>query len=1422
MKLRLFFILNSFAVFNVFSQNTSTQYPDEDSQVAHNLNPTYAYADTTNYSTRATIAAQAGTISGYFFCTRAYIGFDLSPIPSGASINSAQLILYGSGSHQNTTLNGTGYLSNACYLRRTTQGWSANAITWKMQPSTTATNQVSLAASTSISQNYTCVITQLVKDMISNPGQGDGLELILQTESQYCQMSFYSSEYSDATKRPTLIIAYTLSGASYVLSLSTSTNYIHTSIPIRAMSSVPANTLSHTIGDVKDYIQYFDGLGRPVQSIEIAASPNKKDIIQPVGYDNYGRENVNYLPYTDLTANGSYRTSAIPSVNAVTSTSYSSCDQYKFYQNSFSNASDVANDAYPYSQTKYETSPLNRIQEQGFSGADWQPSNSSIINSGHTNKYTYLTNTASEVRYFKMSNDTSCLQNGTYAAGMLYIIKTTDENGNIIKEYKDKEDRIILKKSYNGNDSLQTYYVYDNLNLLRFVIPPQALDSVNMASIVVSTKSATTSSATSTTQSTISNITYVNNPLTPSNSLVRQYCYFYRYDTRHRLIVKQLPGADSICMVYDLRDRLVLSQDGNMRKSKKWLFTKYDILNRPVLIGLYDTTVVISRAIMQSLINAYSGVGLYEERASTVLGYTNRTFPWVKDSTKYLTATYYDTYGFWGVKNFDATNDISGYSDNEGNTTLYYEQLKGLVTGTRSKVLGTSSFLTTTNYYDDKYRIIESFKDLYDGKKGYELVCNQYDFTGKLTDSKDIQIVTPYGATSSVTTSTVLHNTYDHAGRLLKTYHQVNGGSLVMIAKNDYNEIGQLTTKYLHNETSPLQTINYKYNIRGWLKKINDPSSLGSDVFGEELLYNEGLSVLGGTAQYNGNISGIKWHTAGTTTNSTFDSYYQGYGFTYDGLNRLKLANYGYATTSAITRNTNYDVSNLVYDRNGNILSMKQNGYTGSAFATIDNLSYTYQGNQLYNIKESATSSSGIDFTEGVATSTKYSFDANGNLEQDLNKNIQVSYYYLNLPSVVTMTATGKTISYFYDATGEKLREVTDSTTRYYFGNNVYKGSTLDYIITTEGIADNVNGSIVYNYNIKDHLGNVRAVIQANGTSPVLIQTKDYYPFGLAFRQSNAIAGTNRYLYNGKEWQDDKGLKWYDYGARFYDPQIGRWHSPDALAENALELSPYHYCHNNSINFIDPYGLWEKSSDGTLYTNDSRDIADLWSKTKNGTTSVDQVYNCAEEAYNEQQQQEADLRRTSNFIEAVTVTGHGKVHELSIQNPKSDYDYLFGKGNDSEYNKLLWTPTEIKNYINFEIFLASFFIPAGEVSDASLFLLRSIRWSPKLLKAAKTGAQTAYQLGRAGEEAVGTLGPKTRILVDGRIRIPDALTRTTLTEVKNVKSLSLTRQLRDFSTFSQQTGRQFMLYTRPNTVLSAPLQQAIDNGLIIQKFIPGL
>jgi RHS repeat-associated protein len=152
-----------------------------------------------------------------------------------------------------------------------------------------------------------------------------------------------------------------------------------------------------------------------------------------------------------------------------------------------------------------------------------------------------------------------------------------------------------------------------------------------------------------------------------------------------------------------------------------------------------------------------------------------------------------------------------------------------------------------------------------------------------------------------------------------------------------------------------------------------------------------------------------------------------------------------------------------------------------------------------------------------------------------------------------------------------------------YSGMFIYSDDHLDNILTSEGrLKWNDHDSLFYaEYFIKDHLGNVRTVVTTDPNFNFIAQQTDYYPFGLEI----AVSGTsdNQIKYNSKELQTDAKLGWYDYGARFYDPVIGRWHVVDPMAETSRRWSPYTYCFNNPIRFIDPDG-----NTGVVYKTDKQ------------------------------------------------------------------------------------------------------------------------------------------------------------------------------------------------------------------------------------------
>jgi hypothetical protein len=163
---------------------------------------------TTNYGTNPNFAAIAWT-SGGAFLTRSLLEFDLTSIPTNASVVSANLSLYCNTTSDHTQLHSSLSGSNASYLQKNTSSWTEGSVTWNNQPTTTTTGQITLAQSTTSTQDYTGInITSMVQDWVTNPSTNYGLTLKLITESHYRSMIFASSDHGDSTKHPKLEICY--------------------------------------------------------------------------------------------------------------------------------------------------------------------------------------------------------------------------------------------------------------------------------------------------------------------------------------------------------------------------------------------------------------------------------------------------------------------------------------------------------------------------------------------------------------------------------------------------------------------------------------------------------------------------------------------------------------------------------------------------------------------------------------------------------------------------------------------------------------------------------------------------------------------------------------------------------------------------------------------------------------------------------------------------------------------------------------------------------------------------------------------------------------------------------------------------------------------------------------------------------------
>ena len=598
---------------------------------------------------------------------------------------------------------------------------------------------------------------------------------------------------------------------------------------------------------------------------------------------------------------------------------------------------------------------------------------------------------------------------------------------------------------------------------------------------------------------------------------------------------RKLPGCDAVRYVYDKADRLIFVQDGNLKGQGRWRFTIPDALGRTVLSGLCSEPLPVDGSAVEA---EFTGSGSYKGYAVKVGG-TVRAL----SGSRLLTVNYYDNYDFLGKNGFPAyAYDSSMESSGYGTKSDARGMLTGSVTGLAGDGAGQ---LYSVVYYDRRSRPVQ--RQSSNSLGGKETEYTAYNFTGQPTRLRHVHTAQGKAVRTEVRTYS-----YDHAGRLLTVKHKLDALGEVTLVNNVYDDLGRLQSKSLHGSAVNKQT--YTYNIRGWLTGVS------GSKFTQNLYYNTG----NGVAKYNGSISSMTWKAGNEST-------VRGYKFTYDGLDRMLNAIYG--ETAGINTNANRFSENVTgYDKNGNIKGLQRYGQTGaSAYGLIDNLTFTLKGNRLNRVDDAVTASTyggGFEFKDGVKQANEYAYDANGNLTKDLNKGITgISYNCLNLPNAVTFS-DGSTITYTYGADGTKLRTVhkigSATTTTDYCGNVIYENGVQKLLLTEEGYVTLSDSK--YHYYLKDHQGNNRVVINQSGT---VEETNHYYPFGGVFASAGSI---QPYKYNGKEFDNKKGLNWYDYGARHYDAALGRFTTNDRFAEKYYSMSPYQYGANNPVNNIDVNG----------------------------------------------------------------------------------------------------------------------------------------------------------------------------------------------------------------------------------------------------------
>ena len=418
---------------------------------------------------------------------------------------------------------------------------------------------------------------------------------------------------------------------------------------------------------------------------------------------------------------------------------------------------------------------------------------------------------------------------------------------------------------------------------------------------------------------------------------------------------------------------------------------------------------------------------------------------------------------------------------------------------------------------------------------------------------------------------------YDNAGRPVKTYHTHNKGERILLSESVYDDLGRLQEKRRHND---MDTVRYEYNIRNWVSAIKSRS------FVQKLYYDTG-SGSGFVPRYNGNIAGIGYEQNGHSYN---------YLFLYDGLNRLTAANSYDKAGGSIPYSELYE-----YDRMGNITCLERQLGENKT----DALNIQYTGNQIKKVS-SGSPALGYDFgsmsyPDLSDASIEYYYDNNGNLIKNLDKGVVATRHnFLNLPDTIQFQ-NGNQIINSYLADGRKVKAVykTYSTgivvpqDAVYHGNAYYDVSTDEWdghymyrswyghgpkmfmVQTSEGYvgADYVgidsHRNYAYYYYVHDHLGNVR--ITRNSQGYYADQSLEYYPSGVLFDRSTEKE-RQPYMFGGKELVSMHGLNEYDFTGRWQYSIIPSFTSMDPLCEKYYSVSPYVYCLNNPLKYVDPDG----------------------------------------------------------------------------------------------------------------------------------------------------------------------------------------------------------------------------------------------------------
>ena len=878
-----------------------------------------------------------------------------------------------------------------------------------------------------------------------------------------------------------------------------------------------------TNGASIENVSYYNGLG-DLSEIVSTASGTSDNVYTFKTYDSKGRESKNFYP-----------------------TPIGSGLDFKDYYSFVSASSNYYNDEYAFKQNYYDDA--DHIVREDVAGNNWH------AHSAH-NEFSYETNTLSDkvIRY-----DADPIAKSYYPEGCLEKESAKDADGNEVVIFKDLDGNTILERRNQGD----TYYVYDKLGQLRYILSPQYQEKEDLAA----------------------------------------YAYQYDYDECGNLVRKTLPGSQYTQYWYDKEGLLAYEQDALLRDKGLYRFYLYDRFDRVVLVG---TTTSCNTNIKNAKLNV-SFSSQNGGIANSGYAFYGNTSNFSKGSNVSLEkAYYYDSYDFLSGAFKDDFAPISPSQKGGCNDLLAGSIIK----------TSNGQFLFTVNSYDPKGNLINTSTK---GLKGYtSKVSNTYSLTNKLVTS-DAELDVKYGELLKIS----LTNEYSTRNNLLISKKLILSHGEGTESSSTLNYMYDATNR-LSQIVRPEQygNVSYSYDVHGWPVKIESNSfkeelsysdGVGTPCYNgnisslkwsnsnysekrgykfhydrlnrlTEANYGEGESLSNAGDNFkesvnydlNGNITSLERH--GKKQDGTYGVIdklnvslngnqivnisdaadkivYEGaldFEPASDGISSCKYNDFG-----ALISDTGRGITMIEYDNNKNPIRIQfSNGnvtkYIYSAEGTkLRTIYYTAMPN--INVPDGCTHE--LDASE-IQTTDSLDFLMEGNL---ILKNGRINKYLFE-GGYCGIAKPAPPFSLYEDGSDSEISEEEQKA---------YEERRKEWTKAVEAL--NATDAFNFYYYNKDHLGNNREVIDFGGK---ICQVINYYPFGTPFSdQSTTLqADFQPYKYNGKEFDMMHGLNTYDYGARQYNPIVPTWDRIDPLCENFGYMSPYNYCLDNPVNTTDQDG----------------------------------------------------------------------------------------------------------------------------------------------------------------------------------------------------------------------------------------------------------